>query len=87
MEDIHVSGDVPKITVTGDTPGARKSPGDVYIRQRDVQWFKDLLKHGVQAKRTKKHKHGKGRAKQVKFEDDYCIPKSGYLFKSRQNAC
>lgn len=86
VEDVHISGDIPKITVTGHTPGARKSPGDVYVRQRNVQWLKDLLKNGCHVERKKKHKHGKGRSKQVQFEDEYKVPKSGYLFKSRKNA-
>jgi integrase len=86
VEDIHIRGDVPKITVTGDTPGARKSPGDVYVRKRNLQWLQDLLKHGVKVDRRKKHKHGKGKKKQVQFQDTYQIPKSGYLFKSRRNA-
>lgn len=32
-EDIHFQGAIPKISVTGVTPGAKKSPGDVYIRK------------------------------------------------------
>ena len=86
VQDIHTKGEIPKIVVTGDTPGARKSPGDVYIRKRNLQWLNDLLAKGLKVERQKKHKHGKGLKKLVKRVDEYKVPKSGYLFKSRKNA-
>ena len=37
-EDIHFQGEIPKISVTGITPGAKKSPGNVYIRRKHLTW-------------------------------------------------
>ena len=33
-EDINVEATIPRICVTGESPGGRKSPGQVYIRKQ-----------------------------------------------------
>ena len=47
-EDIVLHGGVPKICVTGETAGARKSPGEVFIRSKDLDFVKLLLTKGSQ---------------------------------------
>ena len=39
-KDIQLNGPIPRITVSGQEQGNRKSPGDVYIRQKDVTFMK-----------------------------------------------
>ena len=85
-EDINVEATIPKITITGESIGARKSPGSVYVRRQHVQLMKNFLKKGVTCKRTRGHKHGKGMSKQITFQDTYSIPCTGYIFPSRKNA-
>ena len=85
-EDINVEATIPKITITGESIGARKSPGSVYVRRQHVQLMKNFLKKGVTCKRTRGHKHGKGTSKQITFQDTYSIPCTGYIFPSRKNA-
>lgn len=93
-EDISIKGDVPKIRVTGDTPGGKKSPGDVYVRKRHIQWLQSLIKTGYTVKREKGHKHGKAgnekkkkkKKKVIELEDTYILPESGFLFTSRKKA-
>ena len=90
-EDIAMKADIPKIIVTGDTPGGKKSPGDVYVRKKHVHWLKSLLKNGYTVKREKGHKHGtiksgSKKRKVIEVEDTYKVPESGFLFTSRKNA-
>ena len=90
-EDIAMKAEVPKISVTGDTPGGKKSPGDVYVRKKHVHWLKSLLKNGYTVKREKGHKHGtiksgSKKRKVIEVEDTYEVPESGFLFTSRKNA-
>ena len=59
VEDISFRGEIPRITITGDTPGAKKSPGDVYVWARRLEWLKNLFKEGESATVIKGHKHGK----------------------------
>ena len=80
-EDIMLEGDIPKVRVAGRVPGSRKSPGDVYIRQRHFQSLKTIAEKGVHVKRTRGHKLGK-----ATIHDSYSFPKQGYLFKSRRRA-
>lgn len=81
VEDVSLQAEVPRLTITGDTLGARKSPGDVYIRKRHMEWLRALFSEGESVSRTRRHKHGK-----TTYEDSYKPPKTGYLFPSRQNA-
>jgi integrase len=60
-EDICLDADLPKIKITGDSVGARKSPGDVYVRKQHLKLMKDHLKNGIQVDRQRGHKHGKGK--------------------------
>lgn len=80
-EDISVRGEIPKIIVTGETKGNRKSPGEVYIRKAHVTWLKKLLSHGFTVQRTRKHKHGS-----CDFTDTYTVPETGFIFTSREGA-
>ncbi len=59
-EDICLDADVPKIKISGDTVGARKSPGDVYVRKQHLRMMKDHMKNEIQVERVTGHKHGKG---------------------------
>ena len=83
VEDINVQGDVPKISVGGEVRGAKK---DVYIRKQHIGWVKKLMKDGLAVSQTKRHKHGKGRLKKVTFENKYTVPKTGWMFPSRQKS-
>ena len=90
-EDIVLHGGVPKICVTGETAGARKSPGEVYIRLKDLGFVKLLLTKGIAGKHTRGHKHGKrlsggGRRRTIEKLETYRAPKTGYLFTARKNA-
>ena len=85
-EDIDIAGNIPKIRVAGDIPGNRKSPGDVYVRKRHLQWLKNLAKHGYTVTRSRKHRFGKGAKKLIEYEDTYHVPESGFLFTSRAKA-
>ena len=85
-EDICLESDVPKIKISGDTDGARKSPGDVYVRKQHLQLMRDHIKNGIKVERMRGHKHGKGKRKQIKKEDVFDVPQEGYIFKARKNA-
>jgi integrase len=85
-EDINLNSDIPKIRISGDTQGNRKSPGDVYVRKRHIQWLRDLMQKGWTVMRTKGHKHGTGAKKVIQCEDTYTVPEKGFLFTSRRNA-
>jgi integrase len=85
-EDICLGAEVPKIKISGDTVGARKSPGDVYVRQQHLKMMKDHLKNGIQVERVTGHKHGKGKKKQISKKDIFVVPRLGYIFKARKNA-
>ena len=85
-EDIDMNCQIPKIKVTGQEKGNKKSPGDVYIRKKDLEWMKHLMKHGLSFNMTKKHKHGKGKKKLITLQGEYIPPKTGFLFTSRKKA-
>ena len=90
-EDIVLHGGVPKICVTGETAGARKSPGEVFIRLKDLGFVKLLLTKGITGKHIRGHKHGKrlsggGRRRTIEKLETYRAPKTGYLFTARKNA-
>jgi hypothetical protein len=85
-EDICLDAEVPKIKIVGDTVGARKSPGDVYVRQQHLKIMKDHLKNGIQVVRVTGHKHGKGKKKLISKKDVFLVPRHGYIFKARKNA-
>ena len=84
--DINLEAAIPKLVITGESPGARKSPGDVYIRKQHVDLMKEWLRKGISHTRQKKHKHGKGNLKMIAVKESYIIPKTGYIFPSRKNA-
>lgn len=85
-EDIKLDAEVPKIRVTGETQGAKKSPGDVYVRKQHLRKLKTILRDGITVERTKRHKHGKGRKKNVTTKTVFKLPTSGYIFRSRAKA-
>lgn len=85
-EDIKLDAEVPKVRITGDTLGAKKSPGDVYVRKQHLKQLKSYLRDGISVERTKKHKHGKGKSKTVTTTSVFKLPTSGYIFTSRKNA-
>ena len=85
-EDMHLNAEIPKIKVSGETAGARKSPGDIYVRKQHLKLLRGYVKNGITVTRRKKHKHGKGPGRMVEFKDTFKIPKTGYVFKSRANA-
>ena len=80
-EDISVRGEIPKIIVSGETQGNKKSPGEVYIRKSHLTWLKSLMKNGFNVQRKRKHRHGS-----CDFEDTYEVPESGFIFTSRKGA-
>ena len=85
-EDINLEAGIPKLVVTGESAGGRKSPGEVYVRVQHVRVIKKWLQRGISNIRTKKHKHGKGEGKTISMKETYVIPEKGYLFPSRRNA-
>ena len=86
-EDISVEATIPRIYVTGENHGGRKSPGQVYIRKQHLMLLKKYLgKDGITTHKLKKHKHWKGKANLIKIKDSYLAPKSGFIFPSRSGA-
>ena len=85
-EDICLEAAVPKIAVSGADPGARKSPGDVYVRKQHFGLLRQYLASGVTVNRIKGHKHGKGPNKRVTIKTHFKVPQSGYIFASRTGA-
>ena len=85
-EDICLKASIPKLSITGENIGGNKLTGSVYVRKQHVHLLKQHLAHGIKCNRRKGHKHGKGKAKEITYEDVYHIPKSGYIFPSRKNA-
>ena len=85
-EDLNVEATIPKLVITGESAGARKSPGDVYIRTQHLKVIKRWLRCGIPNVRRKKHKHGKGKQKTISVKETYVIPKTGFMFPSRKNA-
>ena len=63
-EDLNLEAGIPQLVVTGESAGARKSPGEVYVRVQHVKVMKKWLREGIPNIRKKKHKHGKGEGKQ-----------------------
>ena len=55
-----MDNDIPKVRVTGETHGAKKSPGDVYVRKQHIALLRKHLKDGITVEMIKGHKHGKG---------------------------
>ena len=85
-QDINLEAAIPKLMITGDSRGARKSPGDVYVRMQHVHIMKKWLRNGISHTRQKKHKHGKGNLKMIAVKESYIIPETGYIFQSRKKA-
>ena len=85
-EDLHLEGPIPKVVITGETSGAQKSPGDVYVRKQHLQLLRNILKSGVVTKRTRGHKHGKGPRKVISFTKKRLVPETGYIFGARKKA-
>ena len=85
-EDINLQAEIPKIRISGETRGNRKSPGDVYIRKRHLKTLQAMVRDGITTWREKGHKHAKGKKKKIWVKQVFRLPKTGYLFKSRQGA-
>ena len=85
-QDLNLEAAIPKLIVTGEAAGARKSPGDVYIRKQHVNVIRKWFRDGITSLRQKKHKHGKGKNKMIAVKQTYFIPKTGYMFPSRKKA-
>jgi hypothetical protein len=85
-EDVIVDGPIPKVRVTGETKGARKSPGDVYIRKQHLKILRARLANGIVSERPIKHKHGKGRKKTIMRKEFFQIPEKGYIFTPRKGS-
>ena len=85
-EDLNLEAGIPKLVITGESAGARKSPGEVYVRAQHVKVIRKWLRGGIPNIRCKKHKHGKGKGKIITVAETYVIPKKGFLFRSRRNA-
>ena len=45
-EDINLEATIPKLVITGDSAGARKSPGDVCARVQHLKIMKKWSQHG-----------------------------------------
>jgi len=85
-EDLIVDGPIPKVRVTGETTGARKSPGDVYIRKQHLKILKNHLAKGIVSERPIKLKHGKGKKKTILKKESFHVPKDGFIFTSRKGS-
>ena len=85
-EDFAIDAMIPKIMVTGKDQGSRKSPGDVYVRKQHLTKMRKWFKNGISCVMTKKHKHGKGKKREIKVKKTFHFPKKGYLFPSRKGA-
>ncbi len=85
-EDICLEAAVPKIRITGETQGAKKSPGDVYVRKQHMRLMRKILREGVYVERQRGHKHGKGPKKTITKKEHFKVPQSGYIFRARENA-
>jgi hypothetical protein len=72
--------------ITGESAGAQKSPGDVYVRKQHLQLLRSVLKNGVVTKRTRGHKHGKGPRKVISFSKKWMVPETGCIFGARKKA-
>ena len=68
-EDIKLDNDIPKVRVTGETHGAKKSPGDVYVRKQHIGLLRKHLKDGITVEMIKRHKHGKGELSKSRFAE------------------
>ena len=69
-ENIQLDGATPKITIDGQVPGARKSPGEVYVRKQHVDTLRQALRAGVCVQRVRGHKYGKGLQKNISYSKD-----------------
>jgi len=85
-EDIYLDGPIPKIVIAGRVPGAKKSPGEVYVRQQHIVLLRKMLREGVTAQRTRGHKHGKGPQRLVTYSKTWRVPADGYIFRARRGA-
>ena len=85
-EDINLEAMIPKLIITGESKGAKKYPGEVYIRKQHINIMKKWLREGITSTRRKKHKHGKGKMEMISIKETYVIPKTGYIFPSRTKA-
>ena len=52
--DICLDAAIPKIKITGEASGARKSPGDVYVRTQHMKLMRRILKDWIRVQRFKK---------------------------------
>lgn len=82
-ENIHLEGATPKITIEGQVPGSRKSPGEVYVRKQHVDTLRQALHAGVCVQRVRGHKYGKGLQKHISYQQRWVPPTRGYIFLGR----
>ena len=80
-EDLQLDAQEPYVHVTGESHGAAKSPGQVYISAKNLKILRAALDQGITAKRAVNSKHGITTRKQI-----YKIPDEGFLFRSRAGA-
>ena len=85
-EHVLLDGTMPKVTVEGHVPGQRKSPGEVYVRKQHIETLRRVFRNGVDAKRTRGHKHGKGVKKLVSYSQHWSPPRVGFIFAGRCGA-
>ncbi len=85
-EDICLNAAVPKIRISGEASGAKKSPGEVYVRKQHMNLMRSILKDGISVERPKGHKHGTGVRKNILKREHYTVPRKGYIFLSRTRA-
>lgn len=85
-ENIQIDRAIPRITVTAQDLGSRKSPGDVYIRRHHLVTLKAILRDGIVTTVAKGHKHGKGELKRVATWTKWKVPCTGYIFRARTNS-
>ena len=83
-DDIQLNAAIPRIVVRGEDLGGRKSPGDVYIRQKHFETLRMVLKDGITTEITKGHKHGKGVKRTITRKSSWMPPRHGYIFLGRE---
>ena len=62
-KDINLEASIPKVIITGESKGGRKSPGDVYIRKQHVNMMKNGCVEAFPVSGQRNISMGKARAK------------------------
>ena len=68
-EDINLEAIIPKLIITGDSKGAKKSLGGVYIRKQHINIMKKWLREGTTSTRRNNHKHGMGKRRMISITE------------------